>query len=167
MRPLSTLCAILATLIPSILATTSPSLTLRVPANIPALPPTTRAILTTTNRTLKAPVTRSNTFTLTDILPRSQSTTGEDNTVSYLLDIACRDYDFMSYGVDVKSDGKVEVYKVQRGGIEIGGRETVGEEGFEVRVLRVREYYEERAGCEFVPSALYNAGFGNMGNKDQ
>lgn len=55
----------------------------------------------------------------------------------------------MSYGVDVGRDGKVEIYRVGRGGIEIGGREVVGEEGVEVRVLRIREYYEERAGCEF------------------
>lgn len=42
----------------------------------------------------------------------------------------------------------MEVYRVKRGGVEIGGRERVGEGGFMVGVVRAREYYEERAGCE-------------------
>ncbi len=42
----------------------------------------------------------------------------------------------------------MEVYRVMRGGIEVGGREEVGEAGVEVRVLRAREYYEGRAGCK-------------------
>ena len=67
---------------------------------------------------------------------------------NYLLDIACRDYDFASYGLDVRTDGKMEVYRVARGGLEIGGREVVGEGGGEVRVLKVREFYEARASCE-------------------
>ncbi|KAL6720345.1 hypothetical protein ACLMJK_002266 [Lecanora helva] len=155
MHPTSPFLAILITIIPIILNTSaSPSLLLRVPANIPALPPTTRAILTTKNQTLRAPVTRANTFIFNNIPSISGRNAGaaEGGAVSYLLDIACKDYDFMSYGLDVKGDGKMEVYRVQRGGIEIGGREEVREEGFEVRVLRVREYYEARAG--FSPLGL-------------
>lgn len=71
--------------------------------------------------------------------------------MSYLLDIACRDYDFLSYGVDVGSDGAVLVYRVGRGGMVVGEKVRVGEEPVEVRVLRGREYYEGRAGCGFAP----------------
>lgn len=68
---------------------------------------------------------------------------------SYLLDVACRDYDFLSYGVDVGRDGVVRVYRVNRGGAVLGEKVVVGEEAVEVRVLRAREYYEGRAGCRF------------------
>ena len=65
----------------------------------------------------------------------------------------------MGYGVDVVVDAKkgeeegdrpvvVEVYRVGRGGVEMGERIRVGEGGVEVRVLRAREYYEARSGCE-------------------
>ncbi len=70
-------------------------------------------------------------------------------TVTYLLDIACRDYDFLSYGVDVGGDGVVKVYRVSRGGGVVGEKVAVGEEAVEVRVLRGREFYEGRAGCEW------------------
>lgn len=56
----------------------------------------------------------------------------------------------MSYGVDVKSDGVVQVYRVSRGGIVTGEKVTVGEEAVEVRVLRSREFYEARAGCKLL-----------------
>ena len=83
-------------------------------------------------------------------LDAAAGTTTTTATISYLLDIACRDYDFMSYGVDVRSDGVVQVYRVSRGGIVTGEKVTVGEEPVEVRVLRSREYYEARAGCELL-----------------
>ncbi|KAL9124788.1 MAG: hypothetical protein Q9175_008175, partial [Cornicularia normoerica] len=76
----------------------------------------------------------------------SSSSSKADTTISYLLDIACRDYDFLSYGVDVQSDGTVQVYRVSRGGFVTGEKVTVGEEPVEVRVLRSRDYYEARAG---------------------
>ena len=72
---------------------------------------------------------------------------------SYLLDIVCKDYDFVGYGVDIvdakEEDDRpvVEVYRVARGGVEMGERVKVGEGGVEVRVLRAREYYEARSGC--------------------
>jgi hypothetical protein len=142
---------LLLTILPLLTFALTYPLTLRVPPTIPALPPSTRAILTTKNHTLTAPVTRANTFNfrstdLTSLFTTQTSTKAE--TRSYLLDIACRDYDFVSYGLDVSSDGKMEVYRVMRGGIEVGGREEVGEAGVEVRVLRAREYYEGRAGCK-------------------
>lgn len=84
--------------------------------------------------------------------PATSEAAGTIGTVSYLLDIACRDYDFLSYGVDVKSDGAVLVYRVSRGGIAVGEKVMVGEEPVEVRVLRSRDYYEARAGCmSFAP----------------
>lgn len=79
---------------------------------------------------------------------------------SYLLDIVSKDYDFLGYGVDVSVDKKgdggeddrpvvMEVYRVGRGAVEMGERVRVGEGGVEVRVLRAREYYEARSGCEW------------------
>lgn len=52
--------------------------------------------------------------------------------------------------MDVKSDGTVQVYRVSRGGVVMGEKVTVGEEPVEVRVLRSRDYYEARAGCELL-----------------
>lgn len=116
------------------------------------------------------PITRKNTFVFRDLtgLEVSEPTSLSSNaasssdapsspsssevgagTVSYLLDITCRDYDFLSYGVDVKSDGAVLVYRVSRGGVVVGEKVVVGEEPVEVRVLRGREFYEVRAGCMF------------------
>lgn len=70
--------------------------------------------------------------------------------MEYLLDIACRDYDFLAYGVDVRSGGEVLVYRVGRGGGVLGEKVVVGVEPVEVRVARGRDYYEARAGCEFL-----------------
>ena len=124
------------------------TLTLQVPAHIPALPSTTTAYLRTSGRILKAPVTRKNAFVFRNI---TRAEAG-----SYLLDIVCKDYDFLGYGVDiVDAKGEeedrpvVEVYRVGRGGVEMGERVKVGEGGVEVRVLRAREYYEARAGCKW------------------
>ncbi|KAK0508087.1 hypothetical protein JMJ35_009171 [Cladonia borealis] len=131
------------------------TLTLQVPTHIPALPSTTTAYLRTSGLILKAPVTRKNIFVFRNI---TRAEAG-----SYLLDIVCKDYDFLGYGVDVvvdkKGDGEevdrpvvVEVYRVGRGGMEMGERVRVGEGGVEVRVLRAREYYEARSG--FSPLSL-------------
>lgn len=55
------------------------------------------------------------------------------------MDIVCKDYDFLGYGVDVvevdkKGEGEdglvVEVYRVGRGGGEMGERVRVGEGGW-------------------------------------
>lgn len=143
---------LLLTLLP--LALTHP-LTIHLPSTLPPLPPSTHATLTTKNHTLRAPLTRANTFIFrsTDlILPFTYNNNSgkKVESISYLLDIACRDYDFVSYGLDVARDGKMEVYRVLRGGIEVGGREVVGEGGVEVRVLRGREFYEARAGCKYI-----------------
>ena len=52
--------------------------------------------------------------------------------------------------MDVQSDGGVLVYRVSRGGFVVGEKVVVGEEPVEVRVLRGRDYYEARAGCELL-----------------
>lgn len=62
----------------------------------------------------------------------------------------------MSYGVDVRSDGAVLVYRVSRGGIVTGEKVRVGADPVEVRVLRGRDYYEARAGCEWFLSSLFS-----------
>ena len=135
---------------------TAATLTLAVPPHLPALPPSTGAILTAPGHRVRAPVTRRNTFVFRNLTaPLSSSAdpsgagTGAATTVSYLLEIACRDYDFLSYGVDVTGDGEgaVRVYRVGRGGAAAGDKVVVGDEPVEVRVLRTRDYYEARAGC--------------------
>lgn len=145
---------LLVSLLPTLIS--AATLTLSVPPHIPALPPSTSAILTTHGQRIKVPVTRSNTFVFRNLTSPSTSdpaSSGSERgiSVSYLLDIACRDYDFLFYGVDVKSGGVVQVYRVSRGGIVTGEKVTVGEEPVEVRVLRGRDYYEARAGCMCAP----------------
>ncbi len=137
------------------------TLTLQVPPQIPALPPSTRAYLTTTNSTLSAPVTRTNSFVFRDLSststdPKSSASATTTTTTSYLLNIACRDFDFASYGVDIKSDGAVEVYRVGGGGWEQGGRVAVGNGPLELRVLRARDFYDKRGGCTLDQFQLSN-----------
>lgn len=137
---LSILQAALFTLFTSTLAS-AVALTLQVPPHIPALSASTKAYLIAHNSTLFAPITRANSFIFNN-LPRTDTT-----TASYLLEIACRDYDFASYGVDVKSDGVVEIYRVGRGGWDQGGRVVVGDGPLELRVLKARDFYDKRTGC--------------------
>lgn len=79
----------------------------------------------------------------------------------YLLDIACRDYDFERLRVEVREDGSLRVWQGWHGGgggqkdtvmLEVGrdgDRNRKRDVSFEVRVLRTRDYYEERFGCMF------------------
>lgn len=135
-------------LVPIIHAAT---LTLQVPPSIPFLPPSTTAYLTAHNSTLHVPITRANTFVFTDLSASSSIDTATSASAatktSYLLDIGCRDYDFAPYGVDVKSNGVVEIYRVARGGIQQGEKLTVGDAAVELRLLRARDFYEKRGGC--------------------
>lgn len=136
-----------------ILFTTASALTLTLhpPPHIPSLPPLTTAYLRTSGHILRAPITRKNTFVFRNITSADAG--------SYLLDIVCKDYDFLGYGVDVVVDDVnkkgseevvvMDVYRVGRGGGEMGERVRVGEGGVEVRVVRAREYYEARSGCEW------------------
>ena len=114
-------------LIPLLALTTVSAITLilQVPVHIPALPSTTTAYLRKSGHILKAPVTRKNAFVFRNITSA--------NAGSYLLDIACKDYDFLGYGVDiVDAKGEaadrpvVEVYRVGRGRVEMGERVKVG-----------------------------------------
>lgn len=135
------------------------TLTFSVPAHLPDLPSTTTAYLTTFNSTRRALITRANTFVFPNL---SLPVFSKSLKTTYLLDVVSRDYDFASYGVDVTSaaDGgggapatAAEVYRVGRGGLDLGGERVKVVEGqagpvLEVRVLRTREYYEARTGCE-------------------
>ena len=101
----------------------------------------TFATLTTFNRTLHAPLRRSNQFTFSNI-PAG----------SYLCDIYARDYAFTPLRVDVSAQGKVAVWQTFRGnewdnkGERVGGGN--GEEvTVEVQVLGPKNYYETRSGC--------------------
>lgn len=46
-------------------------------------------------------------------------------------------------------DVEIELYRVGLGGGRMGEKVKVGGEGVEVRVVRGKEYYEARSGCEF------------------
>lgn len=114
------------------------TLTLSLPSHLPQLPSSTRAILTTTGATRTAPLSRANTFVFNNLT----------DPASYLLDIACRDYDFVPLKVEVKKRGIVEVWRGRNG--QRQERLPEGPGGtVELRVVRKREYYEERAGCRF------------------
>ncbi|KAL9637044.1 MAG: hypothetical protein Q9164_002443 [Protoblastenia rupestris] len=159
MRASITLTTTLLTLLFSLPFASASPLTLSFPPNIPALPSSAIAILITNGTTLKAPVTRRNTFIFPDLPSQNPSSASSSTTTTtikgktqYLLDIACRDYDFASYGLDVLESGEVEIYRVSRGGIEMGERIRVGDGPVELRVLRARDYYEVRAG--FSPLSL-------------
>lgn len=129
----------------------SASLTLQVPHNIPPLPPSTTAYLTAHNSTIHAPIRRTNSFVFLDLssihITDGATSTSATKTKSYLLDIACRDYDFAPYGVDVKSNGILEIYRVSPGGIPQGEKVTVGDGPIELKVVKAREFYEKRGGC--------------------
>lgn len=120
------------------------SLTISVPANLRPLPPSTRAILTTTGTVHKTHVTQWNTFVLKNI----------KHPASYLLDIACRDYDFERMRVEVDEEGRLAVWQGWYGGGEkvVEGLDVA----LEVRVLRNRDYYEDRPGCMCFPSIFFS-----------
>lgn len=152
MRPSHAALSLILLLVPQVALCVS--LTLQVPHNIPALPPSTTAYLTALNSTLHTPITRTNTFIFRDLssfyTPHTDAPTSSSaatSTKAYLLDIACRDYDFASYGVDIKSNGIVEIYRVGRGGIVQGEKVAVGDGPIELRVRKARDFYEKRGGC--------------------
>jgi len=121
------------------------TLTLSIPPNLPALPPSTRATLTTLGQSYTAPLTRKNTFDFKNLTQPG----------SYLLSAACRDYDIQGLRVDVisssttgQADDRVEVWNMKKDGGK-GERVFAGDDGrVELRVLGTREFYEGRAGCE-------------------
>ncbi|MCJ1280227.1 hypothetical protein MMC21_008054 [Puttea exsequens] len=151
------LISIVFSFLPFAATTTPPSppqnLTLLPPSSLPPLPPTTHALLTSPNKTLRAPVRRDNTFVflLDDIRPSpalqsATRTNKEKETATYILTIACRDYDFASYGIAAGSEGGLEMWRVGHGGVEVGERAGVEGGRVGVRVLKGREFYEGRAG---------------------
>lgn len=124
------------------------------------LPPSTHATLTTLSHHYSVPLTVSNTFEFRNV-----------SSGSYLLDIHCPTHFFLPLRVDVheglklKSDGsavdnvaEVAAWGTFRGnewgnkGEVVSVKEVegkVGIWGFEVPARAVKDYYIERAGCEF------------------
>lgn len=122
--------------------TLAAELQLSLPSNLPTLPPSTHALLSQPSTApISAPITTSNGFLFRNL------TAG-----SYDLHIACRDYDFeRDVTVEVLESGKVEVFRVGNYGMGAKTSIVAGEDnGIELRVLRRREFYEEREGCEFI-----------------
>lgn len=125
------------------------SITLHIPPTIPALHHSTRAFLTThSGFSLVAPLTRSQSFVFNNLT----LTSGGSGSESYNLDIGSKEYDFAPMVVVVGDKGrKIDVVRRGVGG-EIKRRE---EGGWEVRVLKAREGWDERSGCMGFPSPLF------------
>ena len=132
----------------SALYASATNLNLHIPPTVALPSPSTLlsstfATLTTYNRTLHAPLRRSNKFTFPNI-PAG----------SYLCDIYARDYAFTPLRVDVSEQGKVAVWQTFRGnewdnkGERLGGGSSE-EVTVDVQVLGRKEYYETRGGCGF------------------
>ena len=125
------------------------SLTLHIPSTIPALHHSTRAFLTThSGFSLIAPLTRAQTFVFNNLTLNSGSE-------SYNLDIGSREYDFAPMVVVVREGDnkgrKIEV--LRRGGVgEVKRRE---EGGWEIRVIKARDGWDERSGCMGSPLFFY------------
>ena len=102
----------------------------------------TFATLTTFNRSLHAPLRRSNQFVFPSI-PAG----------SYLCDIYALDYAFTPLRIDVSEQGKVAVWQTFRGNEWDNKGEMVGggsgaEVTVNMQVLGRKDYYEARGGCE-------------------
>ncbi|EFW22864.1 hypothetical protein D8B26_006434 [Coccidioides posadasii str. Silveira] len=144
------------------------SLTISIPSsnllpNPNALPASTHATLTTLapkQTLLRAPLSRSSSFTFCELRPDSESSSPSGDVTSYLLDIHCRDYIFAPYRVDVGADGNViGVWETYRGNSwdNKGAEKAVGTGSgpvhVEAKVLGKREFYEERP--KFSPLSLF------------
>ena len=152
------LSSIISVSLPLVKATT---LTLTIPPsallpNPSTLPSTTHAILSSSNDTLSALLTKSNTIHFAHIPPGS-----------YLCDIYTRDYNIHPLRVDVTlpesevgkenirrgwEDGEINVWQTFRGN-EWGNKgESLGAgrggADVEVKVLGERKFFEERSGCK-------------------
>lgn len=125
---------LLISLLPYVLANQQQTLTLHLPPNLPPLHPSTNALLIDTAFTRTALLTRANTFVFRNLT--------ESGT--YLLDIGCRDWDFAPMVAHVRDAG-IEV--ARKGGGELKRMEGGG---WEVRVVRPRQGWEDRGGCEFI-----------------
>ena len=132
-----------------VIGTATNNLLLTLPPTIPRLPSSTRAVLTTTGAVLTAPITYANTFLFQNL---------SSTPTSYILDISCRDYDFVSMRVEVLAGGVVEVWRGRRDAAT-GGLEKLVEQGatggWEVKVKAKRDYFEDRGGCQLPISAYY------------
>ncbi|KAI9750799.1 MAG: hypothetical protein M4579_006300 [Chaenotheca gracillima] len=125
------------------------SLTVSPPSNVPTLPASSTATLTTLGKTYTARITRANVFRFTDLSPGS-----------YLLDVHCRDYFFAPLRVDVTEPasgaeddkGKVEVWQTFRGNEWDNKGELRRERPVGLLLVSPKEYYVQREG--FSPLSL-------------
>lgn len=125
---------LLISLLPYAFANQQQTLTLHLPPNLPPLHPSTNALLIDTAFTRTALLTRANTFVFRNL-------TGSG---TYLLDIGCRDWDFAPMVAHVREGAGIEVGR--KGGGELKRMEGGG---WEVRVVKPRQGWEDRGGCEF------------------
>jgi len=132
------------------------SLTISIPSssllpNPHSLPATTHATLTTADRILTAPLTRSSTLVFSDVTSSGPS--------SYILDIRSGEWVFAPYRVDVAADGTVlGVWETFRGHpwdnrgaekyvVDITGKK-LADVVIEAKVVGRKGFYEERAKCK-------------------
>ena len=129
----------------------STTLTLSLPPspglpNPNALPPSTRASLSSLGVLLTAPLSTHNTFVFRNV------TAG-----SYLADIACATHAFAPLRVDVDIDG-VKAWETYRGnewGNRGEGSPLTGDGVVEVRVLGGKGYFSERSKCLCLPASPF------------
>ena len=141
------------------LRTCSATLTITVPANVPPLPASSRAIFSTNGTTLSAPVTVRNSFILHN-LPEG----------TYDLNILSRDWAFERGLVirarlsgdgtssNANSHGLLEAWRLTRGGWDknVFQSSNINGDGFiEVRLVGRRDYYDERQG--FNPISFFKS----------
>lgn len=136
----------------TLLIVCSATLTIKVPGNLPPLPASSRATLSTLGATFSALVTVRNDFVFHD--------TPSGN---YDLSIACRDWAFERGLVIVAESpddanltkrnkpSSFQIWRPVRGGWDKGalkGSDDAAEAIVDVRLLGGRAFYEERQGCE-------------------
>ena len=136
----------------TLLIVCSATLTIKVPGNLPPLPASSRATLSTLGATFSASVTVRNDFVFHD--------TPSGN---YDLSIACRDWAFERGLVIVAESpddanpternkpSSFQVWRPMRGGWDkraLKGSDDAAEAIVDVRLLGGRAFYEERQGCE-------------------
>ena len=142
----------------ALLSLCAANLTIKVPANLPPLPASSRATLTTFGQTFSAPVTVRNTFIFYDI-----------PSGSYDLSIASRDWAF-ERGLLIRAESShnanpskkdsphsFEVWRPTRGGWDkkrLEGSEDATGAIVDVRLLGARTFYDERQGCKLRSRSL-------------
>ena len=136
------------------------TLTFSVPPHIPGLPSSATAVITGNGTSISAPVTRQNTFKfalpLVASTDSSTSPSSASKSTEYLLTVYCRDYDFPPYTIKA-TPASYTVYRTTRAGLDAGfphtAIDTSADATVSLTVLKVREYYDARAGCTSILDA--------------